>query len=107
MIEAMGKASWPHNRIQMMADSWANLQEHPFRLSGAPFEQKSLLIYQAEQRRLWHIAITNPHSGYNLSSINEALLRDTKEHLFWDVLGRSSAIRGRTPASRKYLFPSI
>ena len=28
----------------MMADFWANLQEHPFCSSGAPFEQKSLLI---------------------------------------------------------------
>ena len=84
MIEAMGRANWPRERIQMMADFWTNLQEHPFRSSGAPFEQKSLLVYQAEQRRLWHIAITNPHSGYNLALINEALLRDTKERLFWE-----------------------
>jgi hypothetical protein len=79
MIEAMGRANWPREHIQMMAHFWANLQEHPFRSSGAPFKQKSLLVYQAEQRRLWHIAITNPHSGYNLSTINKTLLRDTKE----------------------------
>jgi hypothetical protein len=84
MIEAMGRANWPPKRIQMMSNFWANLQEHPFRSSGAPFEQKSLLVYQADQRRMWHIAITNPHSGYNLSTINEVLLRDTKERLFWE-----------------------
>ena len=67
-----------------MADFWTNLQEHPFHSSSMPFKQKTLLIYQAEQRRLWHIAITNPHSGYNLASINEVLLRDTKEWLFWE-----------------------
>ena len=67
-----------------MADFWTNLQEHPFCSSGAPFEQKTLLIYQTKQRRLRHIAITNPHSAYNLTSINEALLRDTKEQLFWE-----------------------
>jgi hypothetical protein len=83
MIEAMGRANWPPERIQMMSNFWSNLQEHPFRSSGAPFEQRALLLYQAEQRRMWHIAINTPHSGYNLSSINEQLLRDTKERLFW------------------------
>jgi hypothetical protein len=83
MIEAMGHANWPRERILMMSDFWANLQEHPFHSSGAPFEQKALIVYQAEQRRLWHIAITTSHSGYNLSTINEALLRDTKERIYW------------------------
>ena len=82
MIEAMGRANWSHERIQMMADFWTNLQEHPFCSSGMPFEQKNLLVYQAEQRRLWHITIANLHLGYNLALINEALLRDTKEQLF-------------------------
>ena len=93
MIEAMGCANWPHEHIQMMLDFWANLQEHPFCSSGAPFEQKSLLVYQAEQRRLWHIAITNPHSGYNLSLINEYVLRDAKERLFWEDRTRSESER--------------
>jgi hypothetical protein len=103
MIEAMGRASWPRERIQMMSDFWANLQEHPFRSSGAPFEQKSLLVYQAEQRRLWHIAIANPHSGYNLSLINEYLLRDTKERLFWEERTRSESERDLLVSP--FLFP--
>jgi hypothetical protein len=93
MIEAMGRANWPPERIQMMSNFWANLQEHPFRSSGAPFEQKALLLYQAEQRRLWHIAINTPHSGYNLSIINESLLRDAKERLFWKDRTRAEAER--------------
>ena len=84
MIEAIGRANWPHNHIQIMVNFWVNLQEHPFCSSSVPFEQKSLLVYQAEQRRLWHIAIVDPHARYNLSTINEALLRDTKEQLFWE-----------------------
>ena len=32
--------------------------------------------------KIWHITIVNPHSGYNLSAINKALLRDTKGRLF-------------------------
>jgi len=84
IIEAMGRANWLPEHIQMMSNFWANLQEHPFRSSGVPFKQKSLLVYQAEQRQMWHIAITNPHSGYNLSIINEVLLMDMKEWLFWE-----------------------
>ncbi|KIM78776.1 hypothetical protein PILCRDRAFT_10994 [Piloderma croceum F 1598] len=93
MIEAMGRASWPPERIQMMSNFWANLQEHLFRSSGAPFEQKALLLYQAEQHRLWHIAINTPHAGYNLSNINNSLLRDTKDQLFWKERTRSEADR--------------
>ena len=81
MIKAIGKAYWLHDHIQMMANFWTNLQQHPFCSSGAPFEQKLLLVYQAEQRRLWHITILNSHARYNLSVMNEALLRDTKEQL--------------------------
>jgi hypothetical protein len=93
MIEAMGRANWPRERILMMSDFWANLQEHPFRSSGAPYEQKALLVYQAEQRRLWHIAIATSHGGYNLSNINEQLLRDTKERLFWQERTRPETER--------------
>ena len=93
MIEAMGRANWPHKCIQMMAHFWDNLQEHSFRSSGAPFEQKTLLVYQAEQRKLWHIAITSAHLGYNLSTINEVLLRDTKEQLFWEDRVQAEADR--------------
>ena len=30
-----------------------------------------LLVYQAEQRRLWHLAISSPQGAYNLSRIND------------------------------------
>ena len=86
MIEAIGRANWPCEHIQMMADFWANLQEHPFH-SSMPFKQQSLLIYQAEQRRLWHITIIRLHSGYNLSIINKALLHNTKEDQVQPVHG--------------------
>jgi hypothetical protein len=83
MIDAMGRADWPPERIQMMAIFWGNLQAHPYRSSKDPIDQKTLLLYQGEQRRLWHIAINAPNCGYDLSAINEDLLRATKERLFW------------------------
>jgi hypothetical protein len=79
----MGRADWPPERIQMMAIFWGNLQAHPYRSSKDPIDQKTLLLYQGEQRRLWHIAINAPNCGYDLSAINEDLLRATKERLFW------------------------
>ena len=87
-----------------MANFWTNLQQHPFRSSGAPFEQKSLLVYQADQRWLWHITILNPHARYNLSMINEVLLRDTKEQLFWEDCSRTEAERDSL-VSPSYLLP--
>ena len=84
MIRAMVRANWPHDHIQMMANFWTNPQQHPFHSSGTPFKQQLLLLYQAEQRMLWHITIVNPHARFNLSIIHEALLRDTKEQLFWE-----------------------
>jgi hypothetical protein len=100
MIEAMGRADWPPERIRMMAVFWGHLQTHPFRSSKDTLDQKALLLYQGEQRRLWHIAINAPNSGYDLSVINEDLLRATKERLFWlerNRKGRESE-RVRTPS---------
>ena len=62
------------------------LDEHkhtPYRLSRDPLDQSALLLYQAEQRKLWHQAINSPGYGYNLSLINEDLLHQTKERLYW------------------------
>ena len=101
MIEVMARANWPPECTQMMVSFWANIQEHLFHSSGASFKQRALLAYQAEQRQLWHVAIVNPHSGYNLSAINEALLRDTKERLFWEERARPEADRN----PHKSFFP--
>jgi hypothetical protein len=83
MIEAMGRAGWPDDRIKMMGQFWTNIQSHPFRSSRDPFDRLALLVYQAEQRRQWHQTINIPGYGYNLSKINEDLLRQTRERLCW------------------------
>jgi hypothetical protein len=83
MVEAMGIAEWPADRIRMMTTFWSNLQSHPFRSSPDDLDRRTLLLYQAEQRRQWHFVMTTPNAGYDLSAINEELLRDTKERLYW------------------------
>jgi hypothetical protein len=82
MIDAMAKAEWPQDRILMMTAFWSGIQLHPLRSSSDPLGKRTLLLYQAEQRKLWHQAMRTPGHGYSLASINEEILRATKERLF-------------------------
>jgi hypothetical protein len=84
MILAMEEADWPQERVAMLAKFWGNLQVHELRSSRDPIDQKTLLVYQAEQRRLWHLAISSPQGAYDLSRINEEILRKTRERVYWD-----------------------
>ena len=82
MIDAMAKAEWLQDRIVMMTDFWSGIQVHPLRSSSDPLGKRALLLYQAEQRKLWHQAMRTPGHGYSLATINEEILRTTKERLF-------------------------
>jgi hypothetical protein len=84
MIVAMEETDWPHDRVAMLAKFWGNLQIHEYRSSRDPLDQKTLIVYQAEQRRLWHLAISSPQGAYNLSRINEEIMRKTREKVYWD-----------------------
>jgi hypothetical protein len=84
MIVAMEDAGWPQERVAMLAKFWGNLQVHDLRTSKDPLDQKTLIVYQAEQRRLWHLAISSPRGAYNLSRINEDILKKTREKVYWD-----------------------
>ncbi|KAF8803480.1 hypothetical protein BYT27DRAFT_7020019, partial [Phlegmacium glaucopus] len=53
----MEEADWPQDHVTMLAKFWGNLQIHELRSSRDPLDQKTLIVYQAEQRRLWHLAI--------------------------------------------------
>jgi len=82
IIEAMQEAAWPADRIQMMALFWRNLQVHDFRSMRDPLAQKALLVYQAEQRKRWHIAVKSARGAYDLSRINEVLLERTRSDIY-------------------------
>ncbi|KAF8802921.1 hypothetical protein BYT27DRAFT_7260679, partial [Phlegmacium glaucopus] len=84
MIVAMEEADWPQDRVVMLAKFWGNLQIHELHSSRDPLDQKTLIVYQAEQCRLWHIAISSPRGAYNLSRINEELIWKTCEWVYWD-----------------------
>ena len=84
MIIAMEEADWPQERVAMLAKFWGNLQIHELRSSRDPLDQKTLIVYQAEQRRLWHLAISSPQGAYNLSRINEEIMRKTRDKVYWN-----------------------
>ena len=84
MIVAMEEADWPPERVAMLAKFWGNLQIHELRSSRDPLDQKTLIFYQAEQRRAWHLAISSPQGAYNLARINKELMRKTREKVYWD-----------------------
>ena len=77
MILAMEEANWPQERVVMLAKFWGNLQVHELRSSIDPLDQKTLILYQAEQHWLWHQAITSPRGAYNISRINKEILKKT------------------------------
>jgi hypothetical protein len=84
MIVAMEEADWPQERVAMLAKFWGNLQVHELRSSRDPLDQKTLIVYQAEQRKSWHLAISSPQGAYNLARINEVLMTKTKERVYWE-----------------------
>ena len=83
MILAMSYSEWPPDWINMMTEFWTNINTHPYRSLRDPLDQSTLLLYQAEQRKLWHQAIHSPGHGYDLLQINEELLHQTKDRLYW------------------------
>ena len=84
MIVAMEESDWPQDRVAMLAKFWGNLQMHEYRFSRDPLDQRMLIVYQAEQRRLWHLAISSPQGAYNLSRINEEIMRKTRDKVYCD-----------------------
>ena len=83
MILAMSQSEWPPNCIAMMTEFWSNLNMHPFRSSRDLLDRDALLLYQAKQRKLWHQVINSPSYRYDLSQINEKLLHQMKDRLYW------------------------
>jgi len=60
MIVTMEEADWLQDHVTMLAKFWGNLQVHKLQSLRDSLDQKTVIVYQAEQRRLWHLAITSP-----------------------------------------------
>jgi hypothetical protein len=82
MITAMKLHDWPEDRVQMFIQFWSALQIHPWRHTPDPLQQRALLLYQAQQRRRWHLHATSGSCTWSLETINERLLMIAREFLF-------------------------
>lgn len=105
-IEEAGHAGWLPDRIRMLADFWQAIQEHDWRWHTDPLKTKALMVYQAQQRRRWHMVMLNPNPerGYSLALINEDILLETFHTLLTEELRRTASANARD--FRKRTFPS-
>ncbi|KAG2029227.1 hypothetical protein BDR03DRAFT_1018719, partial [Suillus americanus] len=69
----------------MMARFWRNIQVHKYRSMRNPVAQKALLAYQAEQHKRWHVALKTAVGPYDLSLVNERVLEETRERVYWET----------------------
>lgn len=83
-LEALEDADWPQDRMRMMALFWRNLQVHKYHSLRDPLAQKTLLVYQAEQRKCWHIVAKSPAGPYDISVVNEVVLEETRTKVYWE-----------------------
>ncbi|KAG1773430.1 hypothetical protein EDD22DRAFT_767200 [Suillus occidentalis] len=83
-LTVIEEADWPQDRVQMMARFWMNIQVHKYRSLRDPIAHKTLLTYQSEQRKRWHIAAKSSVGLYDISKDNEKVLQDTREKVYWE-----------------------
>jgi len=93
MVWAMEIADWQPERVTMLAQLWGNLMVHRLRSTTDPMDQEALLIYQAQQRRLWHRAITSPEGAWNIGIICKQSLQRNCDKVYQDRHQEADRIR--------------
>ncbi|KAG1901002.1 uncharacterized protein F5891DRAFT_979891 [Suillus fuscotomentosus] len=81
MITAMKQHEWPEDRINMHIQFWTALQNHRWRHTFNTLKQRALLLYQSQQRRLWHFTAGGPF-GWSIAELNQDLIMEAGEEIF-------------------------
>lgn len=81
MINTMKQQEWPEDRINMHISFWTALQNHRWRHAIDVLKQRALLLYQSQQRRLWHLTAGGPH-GWSIAELNQELILEVREEIF-------------------------
>ncbi|KAH9940249.1 hypothetical protein B0H21DRAFT_812254, partial [Amylocystis lapponica] len=81
-ISAMKQARWDAPRVSILARFWDALQMHPLKQSRDPLGTRAIIVYQAEQRKRWHLAITAPGGAWDLSILDEEAMRETRDRVY-------------------------
>lgn len=90
LLHAMSKAGWPQTHILALAEFFLNLDCHSFR--RRPQGEQILLTYQARVRREWHDALKSPDPAFDISVINDTLVRSIGEEI-WDTRKAEGVLR--------------
>jgi hypothetical protein len=93
MLTAMEQVDWLEDRVRMMAKFWRNIQVHKYQSLRSSIAQKALLVYQAEQHKHWHIAIKTSVGPYDLALVNEKVLKETREKVYWEECDKKDNAR--------------
>jgi hypothetical protein len=64
---------------------------HRWRHAPDPLKQRALLLYQAQQRRRWHLN-AGAADSWSLETINDTLLKEAREDLFNEQRTQQTAI---------------
>jgi hypothetical protein len=81
MILAMKQQDWPEDRINMHISFWTALQNHCWRHAFDTLKQRALLLYQSQQRRMWHLTAGGPH-GWTIAELSQDLIQEAREEIF-------------------------
>ncbi|KAG1729859.1 uncharacterized protein EDB91DRAFT_1059788, partial [Suillus paluster] len=82
LLDALLEVDWPQDRIRITALFWRNLQVHKYCSLPDPWTQRTLLVYQAEQHKWWHIIAKSAADLYDLSEINEKVLEEMRGRVY-------------------------
>jgi len=108
MIIAMKQHEWPEDRVSMHVQFWTALQTHRWRHDLDELRQRALLLYQSQQRRLWHLTAGGPN-GWSIAELNNDLIVEAREELF--NAQRSKALAAlqqvRTSSLNSSWYPAV
>ncbi|KAG2338694.1 hypothetical protein BDR05DRAFT_951755 [Suillus weaverae] len=98
IVTALEEHDWPKQHVLMLARFWGAIMTHPYWNSNDTVAQQALMIYQEEQRRAWHTAITLGKGAWDISIISDPTLtrlfdrvmRESRHHEFNAQLNHSS-----------------
>ena len=72
---------------------WTNIIDHPYHLSTDEHDLQALMLYKSEQQKQWFLTVKSPAYAYDLSIINEEVLRNAKECMCTMILDREEKRR--------------
>ena len=81
MLKAMNDVKWVDQWVSMLAVFWGELLNHPHHSSSREVDQRSLLVYQAEHRIAWYLAIDTPAGAWDIGIFEPTLLRETHDQV--------------------------